>query len=69
MSDAELMADLAAVDIEVARRKKAYPLEPYALWALDARQGALARFEQRAAAQPDMGQPYRKQSPIERVEG
>ena len=57
MSDAELMTDLAAVDIEVARRKKAYPLEPYALWALDARQGALARFEQRAAAQPDMGQP------------
>ena len=55
MSDAELMADLAAVDIEAARRKKAYPLEPYAFWALNARQAALARFEQREAAQPGIG--------------
>jgi len=50
MSDAQLMADLAAVDAEVARRKKAYPFEPYAVWAMNARQAALARFEQRVAA-------------------
>jgi hypothetical protein len=50
MSDAELMADLAAVDAEVARRKKARPFEPYAVWAMNARLAALARFEQRVAA-------------------
>ena len=50
MSDAQLMADLAAVDAEVARRKKAYPFEPYAVWAMTARQAALACFEQRVAA-------------------
>jgi len=50
MSDAELMEDLRSIDAEVARRKKAYPFEPYAVWAMNARQAALARFEQRAAA-------------------
>ena len=50
MSDEQLMADLEAVDAEVARRKKAYPFEPYAVWAMNARQAALARFEQRVAA-------------------
>ena len=50
MSDPELMDDLAAIDAEVARRKKAYPFEPYAVWAMNARSEALARFERRAAA-------------------
>jgi len=50
MSDAELMEDLRTIDAEVARRKKAYPFEPYAVWAMNARQAALARFEQRVAA-------------------
>jgi hypothetical protein len=49
MSDAELMEDLRAIDAEVARRKKAHPFEPYAVWAMFARQAALARYEQRAA--------------------
>jgi len=50
MSDAELMEDLRTIDAEVARRKKAYPFEPYAVWAMNARQAAIARFEQRVAA-------------------
>lgn len=50
MSDAELMKDLRTIDAEVARRKKAYPFEPYAAWAMTARLAAIARFEQRVAA-------------------
>ena len=55
ISDAELMADLRAIDVEVARRKKAYPFEPYAVWAMTARQDALASFERRVAASHDLG--------------
>ena len=50
MSDAELLEDLRNIDAEVTRRKKANPFEPYAVWAMTARQAALARFEQRVAA-------------------
>lgn len=50
MSDPQLMSDLAAIDAEVARRKRAYPFEPYAVWAMNARQQALARFEARQTA-------------------
>ena len=49
MSDDELMEDLRAIDAEVARRKKAYPFELYAVWALTERQAALARFELRVS--------------------
>jgi hypothetical protein len=44
------MEDLRTIDVEVSRRKKAYPFEPYAVWAMNARQAAIARFEQRVAA-------------------
>ena len=49
MSDARLMAELRAIDAEVSRRKKAYPLEPYAVWAMNERQAALDRFEARVS--------------------
>ena len=50
MSDAQLMADLDQIEAEVRRRKKAYPLEPYAVWAMNARMEALARFNARQVA-------------------
>ena len=47
MSDEKLLADLAAIDDEVQRRKKARPFEPYATWALLARNQAIAEFAHR----------------------
>ena len=47
MTDALLDSDLAAIDLEVKRRKKASPREPSALWAYEARIAALHRFDDR----------------------
>ena len=47
MSDEQLMYDLDEIDDEVKRRKKASPIEPYAVWAMNARMDALARFNAR----------------------
>ena len=51
MSDSQLMQDLADIDAEVKRKKVAHPFQPYAVWAMNARQEALARFELRQAAE------------------
>lgn len=50
MSDAQLMADLEQIEDEVKRRKKAYPLEAYAVWAMNSRFEAFARFNERQSA-------------------
>lgn len=50
IADAELMADLDAIADEVKRRKKANPFQPYAMWAMLARQDAIIRHAQRSEA-------------------
>lgn len=48
--DAELNEDLRAIEVEIARRKKARPFEPYAVWAATERFAAFERFERRWAS-------------------
>jgi len=51
MTDDNLIKDLAAIDEEVKRRKKANPSIPYAFWALTERLDAMSRYEHRQEKQ------------------
>lgn len=55
MTDERLRADLAEIEVEVERRKKATPFEAYAHWAMMARIAALARYDERASNSADGG--------------